>query len=84
MHPLFHEKRLHWAVKWTSVSPCIEDGKLAYRHPPPVNWGMLVDFAHVLTDPDYVRWQVSGRGSLSSPLQLNLSRFGHTAPCPPV
>ena len=48
------------------------------------NWGMLVDFAHVLTDPDYVRWQVSGRGSLSSPLQLNLSRFGHTAPCPPV
>jgi len=27
---------------------------------------------------------VSGRGSHSSTSQLNLSRFGHTSPCPPV
>ena len=25
-----------------------------------------------------------GRGLHSSPFQLNLSRFGHTTPCPPV
>ena len=37
-----------------------EDGKLAFRHPPPVNWQMLRDFAKVLSDPEYVKWQVSG------------------------
>ena len=37
-----------------------EDGKLAFRHPPPVNWVMLRDFANVLSDPEYVKWQVAG------------------------
>ena len=32
---------------------------MAYRHPPPVNWKMLIDFSKVLGDPEYVRWQVS-------------------------
>ena len=27
---------------------------------PPVNWPMLRDFATVLSDPEYVKWQVSG------------------------
>ena len=36
-----------------------EEGKLAFRLPPPVNWGMLRDFARVLADPEYVELQVS-------------------------
>jgi hypothetical protein len=36
-----------------------EEGKMAFRHPPPVNWKMLNDFSKVLGDPEYVRWQVS-------------------------
>ena len=36
-----------------------EEGKLAFRLPPPVNWEMLRDFARVLADPEYVEWQVN-------------------------
>ena len=43
-----------------SSAAVYEDGKLAFRHPPPVNWPMLRDFATVLSDPEYVKWQVSG------------------------
>ena len=31
-----------------------------------------------------VNYNVDGRGLHSSTSQLNLSRFGHTSPCPPV
>ena len=44
----------------TGLSAAVyEEGKMAYRHPPPVNWKMLIDFSKVLGDPEYVRWQVS-------------------------
>ena len=43
-----------------SSAAVYEDGKLAFRHPPPVNWPMLRDFATVLSDPEYVKWQVAG------------------------
>ena len=43
-----------------SSAAVYEEGKLAFRHPPPVNWPMLRDFATVLSDPEYVKWQVSG------------------------
>ena len=43
-----------------SSAAVYEEGKLAFRHPPPVNWAMLRDFATVLSDPEYVKWQVSG------------------------
>lgn len=36
-----------------------EEGKMAFRRPPPVHWAMLVDFARILSDPDFVKWQVS-------------------------
>lgn len=44
----------------TTVTAVYEvEGKLAFRHPPPVNWKMLVDFSHILCDPEYVKWQAS-------------------------
>ena len=39
----------------------------------------LIEFTKVL-----VKLEEGGRGLHSSTFQLNLSRFGHTSPCPPV
>ena len=32
----------------------------------------------------HIDWAIAGRGLYSLTVQLNLSRFGHTSPCPPV
>ena len=42
--------------------------------------GKALAVLHLLLAP----FLVAGRGLHSSPFQLNLSRFGHTSPYPPV
>jgi len=63
------QKRLRLAVKWTSVSPWREVQGLTDEEV-----GMCDAVCSIPT----------GRGLQSSTYQLNLSRFGHTSPCPPV
>ena len=41
------------------VAAVFEEGKLAFRHPPSVNWEMLMDLSKILSDPEYVKCQVN-------------------------
>ena len=43
----------------------------------------FAEFTHYYNSHERLR-EVCGRGLDSSTSQLNLSRFGHTSPCPPV
>ena len=74
MHPLSHSKRLRRAENWTSVSPW-----WTVRYPDHAG-DVIVSAAHV----PRIAWGAAGRGVHSFTFQLNLIRFGHPFPCPPV